>query len=1104
MKLEVVYDLGSSSAAAPAHCSVSLPVAVASSLAGIQPFAALVVLRLETVAVDIPAFSFRSARRAGAGKQQPVFVGWSGGTVDKPYSIGIHPAFAGTLGLGEGMTVSATIVERVVSKRASRTVRTATLRPVVYDACEGNGSGVVDAGTSGPKNSTTRIADPFEKAVEQFALLSGTADALERTILGQVRVLFVGLVFPLHLPGRESVSVRVVQMSPAGDAEPGDSRTYALLVPDSEVEVESPPVRASEGEGDVAANKEKEERVVGFYRVVSQGKSAMASLPAGIANTHAILPVGDAGARGVGRTRYALVSRKGDAKKQLALPVAFTFHAACPSRHISLPPALWKDLKLTPLTPVFVDEVPPFRRGERVMNAKKLPENPCPLSPPFVELAAGEAVYYDGMCLREMQICLSGSERPAASGMQLPNDIDLWDKEGVKEQEGVEVRAVDDVFAAVESSSPAELVQTARSKRLVREGFRAFPGQTLHVVDADTADVISKAQPARARLSGRPLKRVETQQHSLLSLTVSGRNAIEAIVSLSRPLFGNGTGKPRKENVCKAAVLEGALGSGKTHICKAAASLLRELANVRTIWIRGKVHSGESNEASMKRVRRAFAAAADGGPGVVVLDDVDMLFGNRKSNQEGETDAPDVTSERRRHVFAQEIEDQITRVQKESVLLLMTCEKAKDLEVSLRSPGLVRTVVQLPLPTADERSLLYWMAMQGLNFSEPTREELLRIRRDVASLDTLSEGYSPKDIHISLKRARIALKLIPVAEEEVDMSQIVGALRDVLKKMTPSSRSGISFSKEKAGETLSWSRIGALENAKSAIWEALQLPSVRPDVFSNVPIRLPHGILLYGPPGCGKTMLARTAAVESGMRCVMVKGPELLSKYIGESEAEVRRAFEKAASSTPCVLLFDEFDSLAPRRGGESTGVADRVVNTLLTCMDGAERLSEGVYIIATTSRPELIDPALLRPGRLDRWIPVDIPSTVGERMEILKCLCRRFFASTPSIEAALEQLAEDTDGYTGADLGAIINDAHLSFGKGRTELTKDSGGSFVPELLNKAVRQSRPSLSRSQREYFMGIMNQFAPQDSRKENGSIEGNIQKTAQLFGKRVALQ
>lgn len=1103
MKLEVVYDLGATSAAAPAHCSVSLPIAVASSLSGIQPFAALVVLRLEPVAVDIPAFGFRSGTRTGPAKQQPLFVGWSGGTVDKPYSIGIHPAFAQTLALGEGTAVSATIVERVVSKRASRTVRAATLRPLVYDACDVHTSAPVGAVTSGWRKSPTGVADPFEKAVEQFALLSGTADALERSILGQVRVLFVGLVFPLCLPGRESVSVRVVQMSTGEDAEPGDSRSYALLVPDSEVEVESPPVRAREGKDDVAANKDKRESVAGFYRVVSHGKSAMASLLAGIANTHAVLPVGDAGVAGIGRSRYALVSRKGDAEKQLALPVACTFHAAVPPGHVSLPPALWKDLKLTPLTPVLVDEVPAFRRGEQVVNAKNLPKNSCPL-PPFEEFAAGEAVYYNGMCLRNVQICLSGSERPAAAGMQLPNDIDLWDKEGIKEQEGVEVRAVDDVFAAVESSSPAELVEVGRSKRRVREGFRSSPGQALHVVDADTTDVNSKAQPARARLSGPPLKRVETQQHSHLSLTVSGRDAIESIVSLSRPLFGTANRKPQKEKVCKAAVLEGALGSGKTHICKVVASLLRELANVRTIWIRGKIHAGESSEVSKRRVRRAFAAATDGGPGLVVLDDVDMLFGNRKSNQEGETDAPDVTSERRRHVFAQEIEYQINTVRKEPVLLLLTCEKAKDLEVGLRSPGLIRTVVKLPLPTANERSLLYWMALRESNFSEPTREDLLRIRRDVASLETLSEGYSPKDIHISLKRARIALELIPVDGEDIGMSQIVQALRDVLKSMTPSSRSGISFSKEKAGESLTWSRIGALESAKSAIWEALQLPSVRPDVFSNVPIRLPHGILLYGPPGCGKTMLARTAAVESGMRCVMVKGPELLSKYIGESEAEVRRAFEKAASSTPCVLLFDEFDSLAPRRGGESTGVADRVVNTLLTCMDGAERLSEGVYIIATTSRPELIDPALLRPGRLDRWIPVDIPSTVAERLEILKCLCRRFFGITASIDAALEQLAEDTDGYTGADLGAIVNDAHLSYGKGRKEGKDSSDSSFVPELLHKAVRQSRPSLSRSQREYFMGIMNQFAPQDSRKENGSIEGNIAKTAQLFGKRVALQ
>ena len=194
-------------------------------------------------------------------------------------------------------------------------------------------------------------------------------------------------------------------------------------------------------------------------------------------------------------------------------------------------------------------------------------------------------------------------------------------------------------------------------------------------------------------------------------------------------------------------------------------------------------------------------------------------------------------------------------------------------------------------------------------------------------------------------------------------------------------------------------------------------------------MRLRSGLLLYGYPGCGKTLLASAVAGECGLNFISVKGPEILNKYIGASEKSVRDLFERAESARPCVLFFDEFDSIAPKRGHDSTGVTDRVVNQLLTQMDGAEGLT-GVYVLAATSRPDLIDPALLRPGRLDKSLLCDIPN-FEDRLEILQTLAKRLTVSSEALSEksssrSLSEVAKRTAGYSGADLQAVIYNAHL------------------------------------------------------------------------------
>ena len=228
--------------------------------------------------------------------------------------------------------------------------------------------------------------------------------------------------------------------------------------------------------------------------------------------------------------------------------------------------------------------------------------------------------------------------------------------------------------------------------------------------------------------------------------------------------------------------------------------------------------------------------------------------------------------------------------------------------------------------------------------------------------------------------------------------------------------------------TTKFSSIGGLRSTRATLLETLQYPTLYAPIFARCPLRLRSGLLLYGYPGCGKTLLASAVAGECGLNFISVKGPEILNKYIGASEKAVRDLFERAQAARPCVLFFDEFDSVAPKRGHDSTGVTDRVVNQLLTQMDGAEGL-QGVYVLAATSRPDLIDPALLRPGRLDKSLMCDMPDA-SDRQDILKALCAKLHVDQRILaEGDVETVAEvarRTRGYSGADLQAVVYNAQL------------------------------------------------------------------------------
>jgi len=268
--------------------------------------------------------------------------------------------------------------------------------------------------------------------------------------------------------------------------------------------------------------------------------------------------------------------------------------------------------------------------------------------------------------------------------------------------------------------------------------------------------------------------------------------------------------------------------------------------------------------------------------------------------------------------------------------------------------------------------------------------------------------------------------------------------------------------------TVEWSQIGGLQDARSMLKETFEFPTKYKQLFDTAPIKLRSGLLLYGPPGCGKTMLASAVAKECGLNLISVKGPELLNKYIGASEQSIREVFGRAAVAAPCILFFDEFDAIAPRRGGDSTGVTDRVVNQLLSFLDGVES-REGVYFLAASNRPDLIDVALLRPGRLDKSIFCDFPNA-EDRLEILQKMCTNFDVPND----AIQHVSEETENYSGADLQSIITTAQLLFARqrmrGKTSELRLNGAHLL-----EALKDSKPSTSLSQRALLTRIYEEFS-----------------------------
>ncbi|KAJ8267662.1 hypothetical protein COCON_G00128340 [Conger conger] len=463
-----------------------------------------------------------------------------------------------------------------------------------------------------------------------------------------------------------------------------------------------------------------------------------------------------------------------------------------------------------------------------------------------------------------------------------------------------------------------------------------------------------------------------------------------------------------------AVLITGARGSGKSVFSRALCRRAAEELDTHVEVVDCKKLRGKRVDTIRQRLQDVFEQASWRQPSVVLLDDLDHVTGAAVSPEHEH--GPEAIH---RLQLAQSLRDLAAEAVQQGGLLtlLATSHSEHSLHPSLleaQGSHFFQCFTHIPPPDQAQRTEVLRAVVRGKSLvSQDTLGAL-----DLESLARETEGYLPRDFTLLLERAIHANALHNRGSSVPEVCLSTSDFQQALKGFTPPS---LWHARLHPPSAVGLDRVGGLHQARQLLMDTIMLPAKYPALFTNLPIRQRSGLLLYGAPGTGKTLLAGAVAKDSGMNFISIKGPELLSKYIGASEQAVRDVFQRAQSAKPCVLFFDEFDSLAPRRGHDSTGVTDRVVNQLLTQLDGVEGL-QGVYVLAATSRPDLIDPALLRPGRLDKSLYCPPPDQEA-RLEILKALTQ----SVPMAgDVDLEQMASATDSYTGADLKALLYNAQL------------------------------------------------------------------------------
>ncbi len=493
----------------------------------------------------------------------------------------------------------------------------------------------------------------------------------------------------------------------------------------------------------------------------------------------------------------------------------------------------------------------------------------------------------------------------------------------------------------------------------------------------------------------------------------------------------------------KGILLYGPPGTGKTLLAKAVANE----TDAYFIAINGPEIMSKFYGESEQRLREIFEEAKEHAPSIIFIDEIDAIAPKRE----------EVTGEVEKRVVAQLLALMDGLETRGNVIVIGATNRPNAVDPALRRPGRFDREIEVGIPDKQGRYEILLVHTRNMPLAKDV---------NLHKLAEITHGFVGADLaalcrEAAMRALRRILPQIDLEEESIPeevLEKIEVTMDDFMKafrSITPTALREI----EVQVPTVRWSDIGGLEEVKQELREAVEWPLKYPESFERMGIKPPKGILLYGPPGCGKTLLAKAVATESEANFISIKGPEIFSKWVGESERAIREVFRKARQVAPCVIFLDEIDAIAPIRGlgyGDSM-VTERVVSQLLTEIDGIEKL-DGVVVIAATNRPDIVDPALLRPGRFDRLVYVPPPDQRG-RLEILKIHTKNMPLAD---DVDLEEIAKITEGFSGADLEVLCREAGLY------ALREDINAKYVAKRhFEKALKKIRPSITQEMIRYY-------------------------------------
>jgi transitional endoplasmic reticulum ATPase len=491
----------------------------------------------------------------------------------------------------------------------------------------------------------------------------------------------------------------------------------------------------------------------------------------------------------------------------------------------------------------------------------------------------------------------------------------------------------------------------------------------------------------------------------------------------------------------KGVLLYGPPGTGKTLLAKAVAN--ESDANFTSIQGPEIVSKfvGEAEE----RLREIFKKAEENSPSIIFIDEIDAIAPKRE----------EVVGEVEKRIVSQLLTLMDGLKSRGKVVVIAATNRPNAIDPALRRPGRFDREIELGVPDRQGRKEVLQIHTRGMPIQEGENEK----DRDklINELAGMTHGYVGADLaalcrEAAMKTLRRILPKINLEDENIPV-EVLDSLQvtrkdflDAFKEVQPTAMREVFIETPNT----KWEDIGGLDIVKQELKEAVEWPLKYPEMFKRMGIRPPRGILVFGPPGTGKTLLAKAVATESEANFIIVRGPELYSKWVGESEKGVREIFRKARMAAPCIVFFDEIDSIAPRRGTDvSSHVTESVVNQMLAMMDGLEELRE-VVVIGATNRPDLVDPALMRPGRFDRLIQIPAPDEVTRR--------KIFDVHMKKVPIAKgispDKLAEITDGYSGADIEAIVREAAMNALRDNKQAKEVEWTHF-----EKSLKEIKPSL---------------------------------------------